>query len=211
MRATTRAGRGVSNRRRWEALCGVSLVGLGLGAACSRTPEEPNPIVRDPSKSVVPPSTVGVAQGKTDPSIPPPAAHCPADPAPGELATLYGKGKASFQTPDGATHTFDVEIARTEQAQARGLMYRTSLAEGAGMVFTFAESHHARFWMKNTCIPLDIVFVGEDSRVLGVVTAKPLDESGVEVSGFSKWVVELAAGVAKKRGIGMGTTFVPPP
>ena len=47
--------------------------------------------------------------------------------------------------------------------------------------------------------------------VLGVVLARPLDESGVEVSGFSKYVVELAAGVAKKRGIAMGTTFVPPP
>lgn len=193
-------------------LVGASLAALCLGASCSRTPEEPSPIVRDPSKSVVPPNAA-LTQGKgpADPAIPPPAAHCPADPSPGEIATLYGKGKASFQTPDGATHTFDVEIARTEQAQARGLMYRTSLAESAGMVFAFAESHHARFWMKNTCIPLDIVFVGEDNRVLGVVTARPLDESGVEVSGFSKWVVELAAGVAKKRGIGMGTTFVPPP
>jgi hypothetical protein len=199
-------------RARLLGLCLAASGALGVGVACSRTPEEPNPIVRDPSKSVVPPGPPGpVVALKTEPGIPPPAAHCPVDPAPGEIATLYGKGKASFQTPDGATHTFEVEIARTEQAQARGLMYRTSLAEGAGMVFAFAESHHARFWMKNTCIPLDIVFVGEDNRVLGVVTARPLDESGVEVSGFSKWVVELAAGVAKKRGIGMGTTFVPPP
>jgi len=166
--------------------------------------------VRDPTNKPV--SSTVVTQGpKAEPTIPPPAKECPADPDPSQIGALYGKGKASFQTPDGATHTFDMEIARTETAQARGLMYRTHLADSAGMVFVFAESHHARFWMKNTCIPLDIVFVGEDLKVLGVVTARPLDESGVEVSGFSKYVVELAAGVAKKRGIAMGTTFVPPP
>lgn len=185
------------------------LAAVLLLAACSRTPEEPSPIVRDPTHK---PASAAVAPGpKAEPTIPPPAKDCPADPDPSQIGTLYGKGKGSFQTPDGATHTFDLEIARTETAQARGLMYRTHLAETAGMVFVFAEPHHARFWMRNTCIPLDIVFIGEDLKVLGVVLARPLDESGVEVSGFSKYVVELAAGVAKKRGIAMGTTFVPPP
>jgi uncharacterized membrane protein (UPF0127 family) len=64
--------------------------------------------------------------------------------------------------------------------------------------------------MKNTCIPLDMVFVDESNRVIGVVTAPPLNEDPRQVPGFSKYVVELAAGVAKKTGIALGTTFVPP-
>jgi uncharacterized membrane protein (UPF0127 family) len=64
--------------------------------------------------------------------------------------------------------------------------------------------------MKNTCIPLDMVFVDESNRVIGVVTAPPLNEDPRQVPGFSKYVVELAAGVAKRTGIALGTTFVPP-
>ena len=180
-----------------------ALVAAALSVGCSRVPEEPSPIVADPTK--------GKPVATQTPSPPKVTQECPADPAPHQLGKLYGSGHASFVTPDGAKHTFEVEIARTQDAQARGLMYRTALADDAGMVFVFDEVHHAKFWMKNTCIPLDIVFVGEDLRVLGVVTAKPFDESGASVNGFSKYVVELAAGVAKKRGIAMGTTFVPPP
>ncbi|MGZ5970197.1 MAG: DUF192 domain-containing protein, partial [Polyangiales bacterium] len=144
-------------------------------------------------------------------TLPQPAATCPADPNPGEIATLYGHGEANFVTPDGKDHKFKVEIAATDEAQTRGLMYRTSLAEDAGMIFTFKDPHPATFWMHNTCIPLDMVFVSEDKLVIGVVTAPPLNDQGRSVPGLSKYVVELAAGVAKKHGIGIGTKLVPPP
>jgi len=133
------------------------------------------------------------------------------DPNPSANSKLYGHGTASFITPDGKTHSFNVEIAKSDEAQERGLMYRTSLAEDAGMVFDFANVHHATFWMHNTCIALDMVFVSEDKLVIGVVTAPPLNDEGRSVPGLSKYVVELAAGVAKKRGIAIGTKFVPPP
>ncbi len=155
----------------------------------------------------MPKDTVAKAPTPAETPTPAPAAQCPNDPDPSQLTKLYGHGKAAFVTPDGARHEFDVEIAETEDAQQRGLMYRTSLAETAGMVFVFAETHHATFWMKNTCIPLDLVFVGENDRVIGVVTAPPLSELPREVPGFSKYVVELGAGVAKKRGIAIGTLF----
>jgi uncharacterized membrane protein (UPF0127 family) len=137
------------------------------------------------------------------------APRCPEDPSPAENS-LYGRGRATFVTPDGQRHPFEVEIAATERAQARGLMYRTHLAEDAGMVFVFPDAHQAQFWMRNTCIPLDMVFVSEDRIVIGVVTAPPLSDEPRGVSGLSKYVVELAAGVAKKRGIGIGTKFDPP-
>lgn len=135
---------------------------------------------------------------------------CPTDPDPGANSKLYGHGKASFVTADGKTHTFNMEIAATPEAQERGLMYRTALAEDAGMVFDFPAVHHASFWMHNTCIPLDMVFVSEDKLVIGVVTAPPLNDESRSVPGLSKYVVELAAGVAKKVGIGIGARFVPP-
>lgn len=181
----------------------AALLSLVLAVACSRnTPEEPNPVPNE-IKSVQP--------KPPDEAKPPPStAKCPTDPSPQLNATLYGHGRASFVTPDGKRHDFDVEIAESDDAQERGLMFRTSLADDAGMVFVFQVPHQAVFWMKNTCIPLDMVFVGEDDKVIGVVTAPPLNEAPRQVPGFSKYVVELAAGVAQKNGIALGTTFVPP-
>lgn len=180
-----------------------SLAALG----CSRTPEEPNPVPNEMhSVKAPPPATTQVATVS-----PAPTTKCPTDPTPGANATLYGHGRATFVTPDGKRHDFDVEIAVSDEAQERGLMFRTALAENAGMVFDFKIPHQAVFWMKNTCIPLDMVFVDEFNRVIGVVTAPPLNEEPRQVPGFSKYVVELAAGVAQKNGIALGTTFVPPP
>lgn len=179
---------------------------LALGCmGCSRVPEEPTPIVKPVTESAKPPSTTAAAPTTTV------LKACPADPQPEANKTLYGHGKASFVTSDGKTHTFEVEIAATPEAQERGLMYRTALAEEAGMVFDFPSPHQASFWMHNTCIPLDMVFVSEDKLVIGVVTAPPLNDEARGVPGMSKYVVELAAGVAKKRGIGIGARFVPPP
>lgn len=181
-----------------------------VSVACSRVPEEPTPVVK-PNDKIVPMATnTGETAAPPTTVIPESPKTCPTDPEPSANGKLYGKGVASFITPDGKTHTFNVEIAKTDEAQERGLMYRTSLAEDAGMVFDFKAVHHATFWMHNTCIPLDMVFVSEDKLVIGVVTAPPLNDEGRSVPGLSKYVVELAAGVAKKRGIAIGTKFVPP-
>lgn len=181
------------------------LVALLLVVGCSRVPEEPTPVVKPVTDTAKPPSNTVAAPTTTV------LKACPADPHPEANKSLYGHGKASFVTSDGKTHTFEVEIAATPEAQERGLMYRTALAEEAGMVFDFPSPHQASFWMHNTCIPLDMVFVSEDKLVIGVVTAPPLNDEARGVPGMSKYVVELAAGVAKKRGIGIGARFVPPP
>jgi uncharacterized membrane protein (UPF0127 family) len=177
-----------------------------LGGACSRVPEEPNPVTKEAR-----PMPTATAKASTSPTPTAAKIECPADPAPQQNASLYGHGKATFVTPDGQKHEFDMEIAASDEAQERGLMYRTSLAPTAGMVFVFGEPHHAIFWMKNTCIALDMVFVGENGKVIGVVTAPPLTTDQRQVPGYSKYVVELAAGVAQERGIAIGTTFIPPP
>jgi uncharacterized protein len=175
-----------------------------LSAACSRVPEEPSPIVK-PVDKTAPTSVTGETNQQTS------AKSCPSDPDPSTGLKMFRRATASFVTPDSATHTFNVEVAATPEAQERGLMYRTALAEDAGMVFAFADVHHATFWMRNTCIPLDMIFVSEDKLVIGVVTAPPLNDEPRSVPGLSKYVVELAAGVATKRGIAIGTRFIPPP
>lgn len=181
------------------------------------------------TKSTPDPATVSTATTSamtttppppTSPSTPPPlplpvasddwTRDCPIDPDPSRAATLYGHGLARFVTPDTNVHDFKVEIASSEAAHERGLMYRTALADDAGMVFVFPEPHHAIFWMKNTCLPLDMIFVGEDDKVIGVLTAPRLNQEAREVPGFSRYVVELAAGRARALGIGLGTRFVPP-
>ena len=69
---------------------------------------------------------------------------------------------------DGKQHKFRVEVARTTEEQAKGLMFRTAMGADEGMLFPFDPPRDASFWMKNTVIPLDIVFIGTDGKVLNI-------------------------------------------
>ncbi len=98
-----------------------------------------------------------------------------------------------------------LEVAATAAARERGLMYRTSLADGHGMLFVFpAEQDHA-FWMKNTLIPLDLLFIGGDGRIVGIhAEARPLSTAPIAVGRPSRWVLEVPGGFAARRGIRVG-------
>lgn len=105
-------------------------------------------------------------------------------------------------TSDGKSHIFTVELAKTSAEQARGLMFRTELAPDRGMIFPFSEERMASFWMKNTVIPLDIIFVRSDGTIESIAantTPYSLDPvpSGEPVSA----VLELAGGRAAELGI----------
>jgi uncharacterized protein len=100
---------------------------------------------------------------------------------------------------------FRVEVALTPEEHARGLMYRTRLAADAGMVFVFDEPQIQRFWMKNTLIPLDMIFIGADHRIVGVVeNAAPETEDERRVNGPSQYVLEIGGGLAARLGIRAG-------
>lgn len=100
---------------------------------------------------------------------------------------------------------FRVEVASTPEEHARGLMYRTSLAADAGMVFVFAEPQIQTFWMKNTLIPLDMIFIGTDRRIVGVVeNAAPETTVGRRVDAPSQYVLEIGGGLAGQLGIRAG-------
>jgi len=99
-----------------------------------------------------------------------------------------------IHTKDGP-RTVAVEIVATDAARQRGLMYRRELPEGTGMLFVFDEESDHAFWMKNTFIPLDMIFVGGDRRIVGVqANTVPHSLRQLSVGKPSRWVVEVPAG-----------------
>ena len=124
--------------------------------------------------------------------------------------TVAGTGDAGsrviFITSGGEVPVL-VEIADSPAEQRRGLMFRKELAADHGMLFTFAIEEEHPFWMKNTYIPLDMIFVDAARKVVGVVAnAEPLNETALTVGKPSKYVVEVNAGFAAKNGIGEGAS-----
>lgn len=100
---------------------------------------------------------------------------------------------------------FRVEVAVTPEEHARGLMYRSRLADDAGMIFVFEEPSIQRFWMKNTLIPLDMIFIGKDRKIVGVVeNAAPETETERMVGAPSQYVLEIGGGLSAKLGIHRG-------
>lgn len=101
-----------------------------------------------------------------------------------------------------ATVKFTVEIADTEATRNRGMMYRKSLAPDKGMLFDFKTPREAAFWMRNTLIPLDIIFITQDGRILTIArNAVPHSEVPIPSGGAIRGVLELAGGRAAQLGI----------
>lgn len=120
-----------------------------------------------------------------------------------ELAT-FDVATLTIDTKGGPQH-FKIEMALTPQQQEQGLMYRKSLAPDAGMLFVFPKTQTATFWMKNTLIPLDMLFVAADGRIVGIhADATPLSTAPITVGSPSRWVVEVPGGFARRSGIATG-------
>jgi uncharacterized membrane protein (UPF0127 family) len=99
-----------------------------------------------------------------------------------------------------------VEVARTDSERERGLMYRNHLDSDAGMLFIFERDAPLTFWMKNTFIPLDMIFIDHDRRVVGIVeNALPETETPRRVQGDSRYVLEVGGGLTRQWGIGRGS------
>lgn len=98
-----------------------------------------------------------------------------------------------------------VELALTPAEQERGLMYRQKLDANNGMLFVFAETEVHSFWMKNTSIPLDMIFIDKDGEIVGIVeNAVPFTTSSRMVPHPSRYVLEVNAGFAAAQGIQAG-------
>ena len=117
-----------------------------------------------------------------------------------------GLDLASLTIQSGdTTQAFTVEVARTAQEQARGLMFRTELAPDKGMIFPFSETRPANFWMKNTQISLDIIFVRSDGTIESIAAnTVPYSEEGVPSGEPVAMVLELVAGRSAELGLKSG-------
>lgn len=198
---------------------------------CSKTPPEPVPapvVTTDPrvvdGRPAVPEMPVVTPQATSAhgsggkcitplpaeaPAIPPPASDkaCPPDPDPNQkLATV----DVTFPDVPKAPKVV-AEIVKAPAEVERGLMYRRAMGETRGMLFRLEERRDHTFWMHNTCIPLDMLFVDEDGTIVGIVeSATPLTDDVRHVGCPSRYVLELNAGFSRKHGIKPGQKLALP-
>jgi uncharacterized membrane protein (UPF0127 family) len=157
-----------------------------LSLACTSSPREANGT--PPPKSPPPSAATGPGEG---------AAETPPSESP----------RVSVKTPSG-THSFSVELAQNNRDRARGLMFRDEMADGHGMLFIFPRSKVQSFWMKNTHIPLDMLFIDENGVVVGIVeNAEPMTTTSRSVGKPSQYVLELNGGMCRRLGIAAGQRF----
>lgn len=108
-------------------------------------------------------------------------------------------------TTAAGTHAFKVELAATPAEQEHGLMFRTTMGADEGMIFPMNPPRRAAFWMHNTVMGLDIIFVGADHKVLNIAAnAVPYDETPLPSAGAAAGVLELNAGRAAQIGLKPG-------
>lgn len=109
----------------------------------------------------------------------------------------------------GRKHRFTVEVARTPEEQAMGLMYRNALAPDRGMIFPFDPPRPASFWMRNTLIPLDMIFVRADGVIANIAAnTVPLSEQPVTSDGPVAAVLEIPGGRSAELGIRPGDRVI---
>ncbi len=105
---------------------------------------------------------------------------------------------------DAGEQRFQVEVADTPEERSRGLMFRERMPENQGMLFVFPESLPVGFWMQNTILPLDLLFVAEDGEVRAILPGVPFSTETISPGEPVRFVLELNAGTAARAGIGVG-------
>ena len=126
------------------------------------------------------------------------------------VLTLTGPARAAGEATieiisKTGVHPFAVELATNDADRARGLMFRKQLPEGRGMLFDFQSAQLVSFWMHNTYISLDMIFIGSDGRILRISEdATPLSDQLIPSIYPVRAVLEVIAGTARKLGIAPG-------
>jgi uncharacterized protein len=122
------------------------------------------------------------------------------------VAPALAGGQATIEiVSKNGVHPFSVELATNDAERARGLMFRKSLPEGQGMLFDFKREGPVSFWMHNTYVSLDMVFIAGDGRIVHIAeNAKPLSDDLIPSGGPVRAVLEVIAGTVQKFGIAPG-------
>ena len=117
------------------------------------------------------------------------AMRLPVDPVP--LIAETASGERSFR----------IEIADDQSERSAGLMFRESMDDDHGMLFVFPQTQPVGFWMKNTPMPLDLLFIGKDGRIRDILPGEPFSEASISPGEPVRFVLELKRGTAEKAGI----------
>lgn len=122
----------------------------------------------------------------------------------------FGHGALTIEASGGKFH-FEIEVAETPAARARGLMFREGLSDDHGMLFDFGHPQEVTMWMRNTFISLDILFIRSDGRISRIArNAQPLSDRVMESGGPVRAVLELRGGLTAERGIEPGDRIIHP-
>ncbi len=127
-----------------------------------------------------------------------------------ETISFTKEGELSIfkSTTDSIIANFDIEIAETEYETQTGLMYRESMEENQGMLFVFDDVARHSFYMKNTQIPLDIIYLDENRKIASFQkNTKPFDETGLPSQVPIKYVLEINGGLSDKLGMQIGDSI----
>jgi uncharacterized membrane protein (UPF0127 family) len=125
---------------------------------------------------------------------------------PGCRQEASGPPVVTLKNAQGQEVLVRVEVAATSREREQGLMHRKHLDPDAGMLFVYPFDSMQSFWMKDTFIPLDIIFIGNNRRIVGIAqNTKPLSLERIQVDTPSRFILEVNAGFAKKRGIREGS------
>ena len=117
-----------------------------------------------------------------------------------------GAGLATVRVRIGSKD-FTLEVADTDALRQKGLMRRDSMPKDHGMIFVFPDEAERSFWMKNTRIPLDIIYLNSAGRIVSIKQMKPYDMGGTPSDGPAQYAIELNQGTAQKVGIKSGATL----
>ncbi len=123
------------------------------------------------------------------------------------LAAIADESQLVIKSESGE-HTFTVDVVDTNESRAKGLMFVEELAPDAGMLFDFKAERQVAFWMKNTLIPLDMLFIKADGTISNIhVNAIPHDETSIPSDGPVQYVLEIPGGRSAELGIEAGDTI----
>ncbi len=129
----------------------------------------------------------------------------------GKTAYSFSKeGELSFTDKNGNSYAqIEIEIADDNQQRATGMMFRNKMDEAQGMLFIFDVEEPQSFWMRNTIIPLDIIYVNSKMEIVTIIkNAKPFDDTSLPSIKPAQYVVEVVAGIADKLGVKEGDKIV---
>lgn len=128
----------------------------------------------------------------------------------GTPAQAAGNGTLEIVSASGV-HAFTVELATNDAERERGLMYRKSLAQGHGMLFDFMQDQPVSFWMHNTYVPLDMIFIRSDGRIAHIAeNAEPMSDKLIPSVYPVRAVLEVIAGTVRELGIRDGDKVINP-